>query len=77
MVLEVETNARKLDLALDASLLQLLGITDTGALKNKWGTEGSARDDDCLAGFDDPLLRLLGIDSFSIITLSTLVLHMR
>jgi hypothetical protein len=34
MILEVETNTGKVNNRLDASLFQLLGVTDTTALKN-------------------------------------------
>ncbi len=36
MILEVQTNARKVDDWLNAGLLQLLGVTDPTSLKNQW-----------------------------------------
>jgi len=36
VVLEVQTDARKVDDRLDARLLQLLGVTDTAALEDEW-----------------------------------------
>ena len=37
MVLEIETNTRKVDDGLDTNFLELLGITDTATLKDQWG----------------------------------------
>jgi hypothetical protein len=36
MILEVETNTRKIHERLDARSLQLSGITDTRALEDEW-----------------------------------------
>jgi len=36
MILEVQTDTREVDYRLDASLLQLLGVTDTTALEDQW-----------------------------------------
>ena len=54
MVLEVETNTRQVNKRLDASLAELLWVTDTRALKDEWRAECSAGYDDLLAGLDDP-----------------------
>lgn len=53
VVLEVETDTRKIDKRLDASLAELLGVTDTRALQDEWRAQGTARDDDLLAGLVD------------------------
>lgn len=52
MILEVETDTRKVDFGLDADFLKLLGITDTGALEHKRSAERPAGDDNLLACFD-------------------------
>jgi len=36
MVLEIETNTRKVDNGLDTCSLQLLGVADTRALQDQW-----------------------------------------
>lgn len=56
VVLEVETNARQVNLALHAGFLEFLGVSDAGALEHKWRAESATGDDDLLAGFDDSLL---------------------
>jgi hypothetical protein len=53
VVLEVETDTRKIDKRLNASLAELLGVTDTRALQDEWRAQGTARDDDLLAGLVD------------------------
>lgn len=53
MVLEVETDTRKVYKRLNASLAELLWVTDTRSLKDKRRTESSTRDDDLLASLDD------------------------
>lgn len=53
VVLKVETDAWQVDEGLDASLAELLWVTNTRALKNKWRAEGTARHDNLLAGLDD------------------------
>jgi hypothetical protein len=53
VILEVESNARKINEWLDACLAELLGVTDTRSLKNKWRGESTARYDDLLACLDD------------------------
>jgi hypothetical protein len=54
MVLEVETNTRKIDKRLDTSLAELLRVTDTRSLENKRRAESTARDDNLPASFDHP-----------------------
>lgn len=53
VVLEVKTNTGKIDQRLDTNLAELLGVTDTRALKNEGRAESTARNDDLLAGLDD------------------------
>lgn len=36
MVLEIQTDTRKVDNRLHAHLLELLGVTDAGTLKDEW-----------------------------------------
>ena len=50
MVLEVQANTRQVDERLDASLAELLWVTDARALKNERRAESAAADDDELAG---------------------------
>jgi hypothetical protein len=42
VILEVETNTGKINKWLDAGLAELLGVTDTGSLKNKRRGESAA-----------------------------------
>jgi hypothetical protein len=53
VVLEVETNTWQVHKRLDASLAELLWVTDTRALENEWRTKCSTRHDDLLACLDD------------------------
>lgn len=64
VILEVETDTRKIDHRLDTGFTQLLRVTDSGALKYKRGAEGAARNHDLLAGSDDFLLLLLRMEWF-------------
>jgi len=57
VILEVETNTGKVDEGLDASLAELLGVTDTRALQDERRAQCTTRHDDLLAGLVD--LRLL------------------
>lgn len=50
MVLEVKTDTWEVDDGLDASLLELLGITDTRSLKDQWRRESTAGNNNLLAG---------------------------
>jgi hypothetical protein len=52
--LEVQTNTGKVDQRLDASLAELLWITDTRALEDEWRAESATGDDDLLAGLEGP-----------------------
>jgi hypothetical protein len=54
VILEVETNTGKVNKWLYAGLAELLGVTDTGSLKDKRRGESAARYDDLLACPDDP-----------------------
>lgn len=54
MILEVETNTRKINKRLDASLAKLLWVTDTRALKDERRAQSTTGDDDLLASPDDP-----------------------
>lgn len=58
MVLEVESHTGKVDDGLDAGSAELLGVTDTRALEDQGRGEGSARDDDLLAGAEGSGLQL-------------------
>lgn len=58
VVLKIETDAWKVNLALHASFLQFGRVADAGALEHEWGTESAARDDDLFASTDDGLLLL-------------------
>lgn len=58
MVLEVESHTGKINNGLDTSGAELLGVTDTRALKDQGRGEGSARDDNLLAGTEGSGLEL-------------------
>ena len=58
VVLEVESHTGKVDDGLDTSGAELLGVTDTRALEDQGRGEGSARDDDLLAGTEGSGLEL-------------------
>ena len=60
MVLEVETNTRKIYKRLDARLAELLWVTDTRSLEDQWRAEGAARYNDLLAGSDNLRCQLAG-----------------
>lgn len=62
VVLEVESHAGEVDDGLDARGPQLLGVTDTRALEDQGRREGSARDDDLLAGAEGPGLQLARVE---------------
>jgi hypothetical protein len=61
VILEVETNTRKIDKRLDTDLAELLWVTNTRALKDERRAQGTAGDDNLLAGPDDPGHLLLGM----------------
>lgn len=56
MVLEVQTDTRKVDNRLDTNGTQLLGVTDTRALKDERRRKGTARDDDLSPGLEHTVL---------------------
>jgi hypothetical protein len=58
VVLEIKTNTWQVYQRLDASLAELLWVTNTRALENKWRTQCSARNNNLFASFDDPRGRL-------------------
>lgn len=53
VILKIETNTGQVDERLDASLAELLWVTDTRALKNEWRAQCSARHNDLLACSDN------------------------
>jgi hypothetical protein len=61
VILEVETNTRKINKRLDTSLAKLLWVTDTRALKNERRAQSTTRDDDLLASLDDSGHLLVGV----------------
>jgi hypothetical protein len=65
MILEIETNTRKIDKRLDAGLAELLWVTDTRALKDERRAESTTRNDDLLAGLDSPGHLLLRVERLS------------
>jgi hypothetical protein len=58
VVLEVESHTGKVNNGLDTSGAELLGVTDTRSLEDQGRGEGSARDDDLLAGTEGSGLKL-------------------
>lgn len=60
VILEIKANTGKVNERLNASLAELLGVTDTRALEDEWRAESTARDDDLLARPDDPSRQLAG-----------------
>lgn len=58
VVLEVETNAGKIDERLDTGLAELLWVANTRALEDQWGAERATTDNNQLAGFVSPGLVL-------------------
>jgi hypothetical protein len=58
VVLEVEANTGQVDQRLDASLAELLGVTDTRALEDERRAQGATRHDDLLASLVDSGLLL-------------------
>lgn len=65
VVLEVSAHAWKVDQGLDTSPAQLLRVTKSGPLKNKWGTHGTRTDDDLLPGLEDPANWLSAVERLS------------
>lgn len=53
VVLEVETNTRKVDKGLDASLAKLRWVTNTGSLEDEGRAKSATRDDNLPAGSDN------------------------
>lgn len=64
MVLEVETDPRKIDYRFNTDIFQFLRITDSGSLKNKWGAECTARDHNLRSGTNNLRLLLLRMEWF-------------
>ena len=62
MILEVETNTRKIDKRLDTGLAELLWVTDTRALKDERRTQSTTGNDDLLASPDGPGHLLIGVE---------------
>lgn len=62
VVLEIEADAWEFNLAFHAGFLELLGISDAGALQDEWGAERAAGDDDLLARADDGFLLLARVE---------------
>jgi hypothetical protein len=62
MILEVETNTRKIDKRLDTGLAKLLWVTDTRALEDERRTQSTTGDDDLLASPDGPRHLLVGVE---------------
>lgn len=62
MVLEVETDTRKVNQGLDAGLAELLWVTNTRSLKDERRAHRTARNNDLLASTDGPGLDLSGVD---------------
>lgn len=54
MVLEVEANTWQVNQRLDAGLAELLRVTNARALKDEWRAQRSTRNDNLLAGANDP-----------------------
>lgn len=65
VVLEVSAHAWKVDQGLDTSPAQLLRVTKSRPLKNKWGTHGTRTDDDLLPGLEDPANWLSAVERLS------------
>jgi hypothetical protein len=61
VILEVETNTRKINKRLDTSLAKLLWVTDTRALKDERRAQSTTGDDDLLTSLDDSGHLLLGV----------------
>ena len=64
VVLEVQTDPRKINHRFNTDVFQFLGITDSGSLQNEWGAECTARDHDLLSGADNLRLLLLRMEWF-------------
>ena len=54
VILEVETHTGKVNQGLYASLSQLLWVTNTRALKDERRAQGATRNNDLLAGANNP-----------------------
>ena len=61
VVLEVETNTRKVDLGLDTRGPELGGVADTRSLEDQRGGERAAGNNDLLAGPEDARLQLVRV----------------
>ena len=58
--MEVKSDTRQVDQGLDTSLAELLRVTNTGALKNKWRAQRTAAADNELPGLEITVLVLTG-----------------
>jgi hypothetical protein len=84
VILEVETDTWQVDERFDASLAELLWVTNTGSLKDEWRAESATRNDDLLPSLDDSRRQLtrskgLGgndLDADSTITLKNYLLNL-
>ena len=65
VVLEVETNTRKVDLGLDTCGPELRGVTNARSLKDQRGGERAAGNNDLLAGPEDARLQLVRVKRLS------------
>ena len=59
MILEIQSDAGKVDNGLDSGSTELLGVTDTRALQNQWRRESASRDDNLLASTEHASARIL------------------
>ena len=78
MILEIESNTRKINLGLDASSAKLLGVTDTRALKNQRRRKRTATNDNLLSSTEDSRLQLVRVQRLgrnSLNTNGTTILH--
>jgi hypothetical protein len=60
MILEIQSNAGQINDRLDASLLQLRGVTNTTSLKDQWRRQRASRNNDHLPCSKGAGLLLLG-----------------
>ena len=65
VVLEVETNTRKVDLGLDTCGPELRGVTNARSLEDQRGGERAAGNNDLLAGPEDARLQLVRVKRLS------------
>lgn len=62
VILEVAAHTWQVDQRFHASSAQLLGVTESRALEDKWGAHGTSADDDLLSGPENTANRLTTIE---------------